>query len=168
MDKTNRIPCTLCNRMILPITAERNSGICGLCHNYAEDEKHRDKEKITGDCLFSVPALLTGERNRDAIRFIYILGAAYAAAFTETCITSVNLLSRFESYPDGFHIYLKDFKEEYKSFIPEVFNKFYVNLSRCKIDGIPSEEKVKISILGTIENCKKKLLKKNEAGEKPY
>lgn len=66
-DMDDRIKCTRCDRMILPITAKTNHGLCGQCRNLASREEfdaivaewERDPTKIPGTNGIPEPAGIT-------------------------------------------------------------------------------------------------------------
>lgn len=156
MSETVRIPCKLCGAMILPATAKTTGGICMLCHRTAQDAALRKKKKIRSDCLFSVPSQLTHSKSLDYRKSTFLIALACAEAFTESKITTTDLVSRYESDSEGFHIYLSDFTDEGKAIVVEVFEKWYRNMGRWKTNDVPELQIFKTSLMGQIERCRNK------------
>ena len=55
---TPRIPCIQCGAMILPVTAQRNDGLCGQCMN-AQQRAHTPSSRRWGFGIWAVSPALT-------------------------------------------------------------------------------------------------------------
>lgn len=127
--------CTKCGRTCQPSTYERTGGLCIPCDKERSRKALEAKVQFSTDCLFSVPYLLLAGKSDDYREAILLTAEATALVLTEAKIAEENLIERFRTDPESFHLYAHDLRTEVSDFGATGYQRWLQNVDRWKARG---------------------------------